>query len=98
LLQGSCGSANTPDFALVFRAPSAGQYRIDASGTVDSVLVVRAGACSTGNELACNDDVTENNRDSRIQLALTAGQTITIYVSEFDSGRTGAGTLRITLL
>jgi hypothetical protein len=97
LIQGSCGSQNTPDFALVFTAPSAGEYRFDVSGTADSVLVVRAGACAGGNEIACNDDVNDDTRDSRLQLALTAGQTITLYVSEFGNGSTGAGTVRITL-
>lgn len=98
LIQGSCDdSLQTPDFALVFSAPSTGEYRIDAAGSQDSVLVVRAGACN-GNQLACNDDVSPNNRDSRIELPLSAGQTITIYVSEFGNGSSGQGTLRISLL
>jgi hypothetical protein len=99
LIQGSCDdSAATPDFALVFSAPSAGTYRIDAEGSADSVLVVRAGACSGNNQLACNDDRNANQRDSRIELTLSAGQTITIYVSEFGNGSSGAGTLQITLI
>jgi hypothetical protein len=99
LIQGSCDeSVQTPDFALVFSAPSAGQYRIDAGGTADSVLVVRAGACSGNNQLACNDDRNANQRDSRVELTLSAGDTITIYVSEFGNGSSGAGTLQIILL
>lgn len=98
LIGGSCDeSVQTPDFALVFSAPSAGEYRIDAQGTQDSVLVVRAGACD-GDQLACNDDFNANDRNSRIDLALSAGQTITIYLSEFGNGSSGQGTLSIRLL
>jgi hypothetical protein len=98
LIQGSCDdSLQTPDFALVFSAPGTGEYRIDAQGSQDSVLVVRAGACG-GNQLACNDDLSSNDRDSRIELLLSAGQTITIYVSEFGNGSSGQGSIRISLL
>ncbi len=97
--QGSCDeSVATPDFALVFSAPAAGDYRIEAQGSADSVLVVRAGACSDNGQLACNDDRTANNRDPRIDLSLSEGQAITIYVSEFGNGSSGAGTLQISLL
>lgn len=98
LVQGSCDdSLQTPDFALVFNVPQTGEYRIDAQGSQDSVLVVRAGACD-GNQLACNDDLNVNNRNSRVELLLIAGQTITIYVSEFGNGSNGQGTLSISLL
>lgn len=101
LYRGSCESARTPDYAVLFTAPSAGRYRFDASGSPDSVLTLASGACSASNAAQldpCNDDVNAGSRDSRIELTLTLGQVLTVYVSEFDDGNSGSGTLRITAL
>jgi hypothetical protein len=101
LYRGSCESAGTPDYAVSFTAPRAGRFRFDASGSPDSVLTLASGACSasTAAQLQpCNDDVANGNRDSRIELTLTLGQVLTVYVSEFEAGESGSGTLRITAL
>jgi len=61
LYNGACDVANTPDFAVVFTAPAAGAYLIEAAGELgtndpegngdeasnlaDSVLTIAAGAC-----------------------------------------------------
>jgi hypothetical protein len=100
LYQGSCESERTPDYAVLFTAPSAGRYRIEASGSPDSVVTAVSGACSASNaaQLACYDDVQDGNRNSRVDLTLTLGQVLTVYVSEFNDGDSGSGTLRITAL
>lgn len=101
LFRGDCASDNTPDFAVEFVVPASGRYRFDASGSPDSVLVVVLGACSSDNgtqNQSCNDDISDGNTDSRIDLGLTAGQTMTVYVSEFGDDNTGSGTLRISAL
>jgi hypothetical protein len=105
LYRGSCQNAGTPDYSVLFTAPSAGRFRFDASGSPDSVLTLTSGACSASNAAQlqpCNDDVGNGNgngnRDSRVELTLTLGQVLTVYVSEFDAGDSGSGTLRITAL
>ena len=100
LYDGDCESNNTPDYAVLFTAPSAGRYRFEATGSPDSVLTLVTGACSASNaaELACNDDLAEGNRGSRVDRTLTLGQVLTIYVSEFGNGNDGSGTLRVTEL
>jgi hypothetical protein len=120
----SCDRDDTPDFAVVFTAPSDATYRFEAAGVVgtddpesqddddaseeaDSVLALVAGACpgvgaaELTNPLACNDDVPGGaTRDSRIDRALTAGETVTVYAGEFREVLPGggSGTLRISVL
>jgi hypothetical protein len=100
LFDGTCEGNNTPDYAVLFVVPAAGRYRFDATGSPDSVVTVASGACSAGNatQIGCDDDVAAGNRASRLEVTLTAGQTVTIYVSEFEDGNSGRGTLRVTAL
>jgi hypothetical protein len=101
LFLGECQSDDTPDFAVEFVVPATGRYRFEATGSPDSVLTLVRGACTpNGTQAAatCNDDISENNRGSRIDVALTAAQILTIYVSEFGEDNTGSGTLRISAL
>jgi hypothetical protein len=82
----SCGAGGTaPDYAYQWTAPSAGTYVIDTLGSsFDTVLYVRDASCS-GAELACNDDVSGMNHQSRLSVALAAGQTIVIVVDGYGS-------------
>jgi hypothetical protein len=101
LFTGSCQSARTPDYAVEFVVPATGRYRFEASGSPDSMLTLSRGACAAGNntEISCNDDITNGtNRSSRLDAMLTAGDTITVYVSEFGDASTGNGTLKISAL
>jgi hypothetical protein len=101
LFTGSCQSARTPDYALELVVPATGRYRFEATGSPDSMLTLSRGACAAGNgtEISCNDDITDGtNRDSRLDAMLTAGDIITVYVSEFGAEATGSGTLNIRAL
>jgi hypothetical protein len=105
--------AGTPDYTLVFTAPQSGTYRFHAAGLVDStphenkntddgdsVMAIVRGSCPALNaaEAGCNDDVVRNeNVDSQIDLALTAGQSVTVYLNELGEPHGGTGTLSITL-
>jgi hypothetical protein len=78
----------------------------DASVLADSVLALVAGACPSVDAaeltgpVACNDDAAGGTRDSRIDRALTAGETVTVYAGEYREVLPGggSGTLRISLL
>ena len=76
----------------------------DASELADSVLTITAGACGGfgAAQLFCNDDIATNddNFDSRVELPLEAGETITIYVNEFGEvvPGGGSGTLSVVQL
>ena len=99
LFTGTCQSAGTPDYAVEFIVPTTRSYRFEASGSPDSVLTLARGACATGNgtQIDCNDDITDgSNQNSRLDVRLTAGDTITVYVSEFEANSSGSGTLRIS--
>ncbi|HTV18107.1 MAG TPA: hypothetical protein VMG12_05535 [Polyangiaceae bacterium] len=71
----------------------------DASELADSVLTVAAGACGGFGAaiLDCNDDIAPNDFDSRIDLALEAGQTVTIYVNEFGEVVPGGGSGTVSI-
>jgi hypothetical protein len=100
---GMCNGQNTPDFAVIFTAPALATYRFEAAGIVgtddpetpgteeaDSVLIIAAGACS-GPQIECNDDISPNNFDSRIDLPLDQGATVTVYAFELDEQLPGGG-------
>ncbi len=74
----------------------------DAVVLADSVLTVVAGACQgfDAAQLACNDDIQNQNFDSRLELLLDAGQTVTVYAGEVREVLPGggSGTVRITRL
>jgi hypothetical protein len=80
----------------------------DASELADSVVTVAAGACGgfAAMSLGCNDDIVGNGGpdadefDSRLDLSLQEGDTITIYVNEFGEvvPGGGSGTISITQL
>lgn len=58
---------------LSFTAPETGAYAFDTAGSVhDTVVYVLNGGCK-GEELACNDDFGNDNRQSRAIVSLTAG-------------------------
>jgi hypothetical protein len=98
--QGSCGGAGVmaPEVSVTFTASQPGTYRIDTQGsTVDTVLYVRAAPCG-GVEVACNDDEPNNETWSVVEVGLSAGAEIIIFVDAFDEMAIGEVTLSITLL
>jgi hypothetical protein len=101
----------TPPAAGMYRFEAAGEVGTDdpelggeeASELADSVVTIAAGACGgfAAPSLGCNDDIELGvNLDSRLDLALEEGQTITIYVNEYAEvvPGDGSGTLSITAL
>lgn len=114
LYRGNCDSAGTPDYALVFTAPADGTYRFHAAGATDStpdvvepdadsVMTIVRGSCSgpTGTAVSCNDDKNGpngNTRDSELDVALTQGQIVTVYLNEFQEPGGGTGTLSIVVV
>ncbi|MEM6954255.1 MAG: serine protease [Myxococcota bacterium] len=91
--RGSC-AGNGPDRHYRIVLPSAGRLRAEASG-FDTVLYLRGGADGCGAELACNDDISDAMRGSRIDVALGAG-TYVLSVDAFD-GSTSRFTLDLEL-
>jgi hypothetical protein len=59
----------------------------------DSVLTIVEGACSGSNaaQIACNDDVEEGDFDSRLNLQLDEGETVTVYAGELREPLPGGG-------
>jgi len=99
LYDGSCDDSGTADYAFVFTAPATATFRFGATSSDDSVLTLAEGSCGgpSARQIACNDDIQLNvNLNSRLDVALTLGQTVTGYVNELDSVRGGNGTLTIT--
>jgi hypothetical protein len=90
---GSCGGADAPEATYFYVAPRTATYIFDTLGSeFDTVLYVRS---DTGTELACNDDITAGTlTQSRVTLALTAGQMVTIIVDGFAM-QSGNYSLRI---
>ena len=79
---GSCGgAAGEAVFELTITAPS--KVRIDTIGSqYDSLLYIRAGACRSGRELACDDD-TGGNHNTLINIPILYPGTYFIFVDGF---------------
>ncbi|MFO7565003.1 MAG: hypothetical protein R6X02_20325 [Enhygromyxa sp.] len=87
--EGSCAVMAAPERELHWTAPSAGTYRFSLEGSsYDTLMYIRDGGCD-GVELGCNDDtMTQFGLElwSSLELDLSAGQTISIFVDGFSSG------------
>ncbi|MFT6397054.1 MAG: cysteine-rich repeat protein, partial [Bradymonadia bacterium] len=81
----TCGGSNLGgDYSVEFTATADGTYVFDTAALAtdfDTVLYARD-TCG-GAELACNDDAVGTR--SEISLTMTAGQTVVIYVSGFNT-------------
>ncbi len=76
---GSCGGAGADEQTIQFLVQQSGTFKFTTRNSdYDTVLYVRDGSC-TGPELACNDN-TGDLFTSEIQLTLTAGQTVIVFV------------------
>jgi hypothetical protein len=86
----SCeGEPGFGDVALLWTAPTTGQYQFDTCGsTFDTLLTARTADCG-GMELKCNDDSVECGGDesvqSRFTLDLVEGERILLVVDGFDA-------------
>jgi uncharacterized protein YkwD len=78
------GGRNAPDGLFTFVAPRAGVYAFTTEGSAfDTVLSLREGDCD-GRELACNDDVGQDVKQSRIVAMLEADQRVLVVVDGFE--------------
>lgn len=97
----------TAPVAGVFRFEAAGSVGDDDpesgnSGSeelADSVLTIAAGSCLGPGAMSrgCNDDIEDGDLDSRLDLELSLGEVVTVYVGELREPGGGSGSLSITL-
>lgn len=83
----SCGDGgdNAADSVFLYTAPAGGTYVIDTVGSsYDTLLAIRADGCS-GPTLACNDDISPQQQQSRLAVDLAQGEAIVIAVDGFGS-------------
>lgn len=80
-----------------YTATVTGTVRINTFGSdYDTVLSVYDG--DTGDELQCNDDASDDTLQSAVDLAVTAGKTYWIEVSEYNNEFATGGTLFLNLV
>src|SRR5438132_1231257 len=102
-LAGSCGSSGTsPERVFQWTPAASGTATIQTCGAgtnFDTVLYLRSGSCTSGSEVACNDDACANStglfRASRLTPTVTAGQTYFIVVDGYG-GAQGTFSLTVT--
>lgn len=77
---------------FTWTAPRAGSFEISTNGSsFDTMLYV----LSDGTEIACNDDISNSNRSSTLQLTLDACQTLDIVVDGYNPSDSGAFNLTV---
>jgi len=66
----------------------------------DAVITVAEGSCAGTDapQSACNNDAIEGGTDSQLDLSLTEGVAITVYLNELTQTGGGTGTLSVTLV
>jgi hypothetical protein len=70
--------------------------RIDLeSQSFDSYLILLSGNGTQGSQIASNDDISNTNRNSRIERTLGPGQ-YTIEATSYSTGQTGPFTVRLS--
>ncbi len=98
------GTYRVTSAALVDMVPYTGAG--DASGIPDgpadgdSVMTVVRGNCAGvgAQQLACNDDVAPGTLNSGLDLALSAGEVVTVYLNELTQTGGGTGTVNVALV
>lgn len=84
---GTCGGDGGPEDVLSYVAPQDGLYELSLEGSpFDTVLYVRDGSCD-GAELTCDNDSVIPPA-SLVEVSLTTGQEIFIFVDGFEGGGT----------
>jgi hypothetical protein len=103
---GTCASSNNaPERVFAWTPAVSGAAQIATCSSTDtnydSVVYVRSGSCSSGPEVACNDDTAgcftsepNDHHASRLTLNVVAGQTYFIVVDGFASS---AGTFSLAV-
>jgi hypothetical protein len=100
--RGTCATgAAAPERIFQWTPTVSGKATIQTCGAgtnFDTLLYVRSGNCSTGTELACNNDACDvsglTGKGSRVTPTVTAGQTY--YVIVDGSGQSGNFSLTVT--
>ena len=72
----------------------------DGPADGDSVMTVVRGACAgvDAQQLECNDDVAPGTLGSQLDLALSAGEVVTVHLNELAQTGGGSGTVSIVAL
>lgn len=81
----SCGGGGAPDVSYTLVAPADGTYFFTATspdGVVDPLVAVYDGTCG-GPELDCNEDINGGTTAAEVNVALTAGQEVTVVLDGF---------------
>jgi len=91
----TCGGAmRGPDVSFLWRAPVAGRYIFDTTGSsFDTVLTARTATCSAA-ELGCNNDAAMGATHSALTLTVTSGRVLVLTIDGFN-GATGDFVLNV---
>jgi cysteine-rich repeat protein len=82
------------DTSLFFTAEESATYVFSTTGSAfDTVLMILPGCTST--VLACHDDVSENDKTSRIEIDLDAGETVLVVIDGWNANSAGAYALYV---
>lgn len=80
----ACVSADAPETIFALTATRTGIYTFDTFGSgFDTILYVLSGEC-LGEVLGCNDDI-DDSVQSRLEVALSAGQTVSVVLDGFNT-------------
>lgn len=91
---GNCGGSGPERIYVILPTPAARTITASLCGSAyDTVLYVRAGDCSSGTQVACNDDIC--SLQSEVSFAAAANTTYFLFVDGFGL-RSGAFSLRVT--
>lgn len=93
--QASCAEgARSPDRVYRIRLRRRSRVKVEMTSDYDGALHLRGDCVNAGTELACNDDVGDDNRRSELEATLDRG-TYFLFVDGFREGSEGSFSLEL---
>ncbi|MFK7986113.1 MAG: hypothetical protein AB8I08_08780 [Sandaracinaceae bacterium] len=90
------GGGGSPERALRWTAPAAGEYTFDTIGSDFDTVLYLLNTCEDATAVACNDDIGAEDFRSSLTATLTEGQEVLVVVEGFASTNAGNFVVNIT--
>ena len=95
--KGSCTGAAAEEKLFKFTPATTGMLHLVLSSATDQGIYVRSDCNSIATELGCSD-ASPGGTDETLDVPVTAGTPLTIFVDGFSPGEAGAFTLTVTVM
>jgi hypothetical protein len=97
VFKASCTGAGAEEKAFKFTPATTGMMHLVLNSATDQGIYVRSACADTATELGCSD-ASPGGTDETLDVPVTAGTPVTIFVDGFAPGEAGPFTLTVTVM